>query len=186
VGLEKVAGFTTDSAPNMVAARRLLGQREDCQHMIIMPCMMHGFALILKSVLAHPEAAKLVADAQRIVTFFEASHQPQAFLLKCAKEVNITTKLQSSCQTRITSVHYSFESLLTLESAFKKLLEYKDKKDPSFPPTLLEAKKRWLLERLASRTFWSQLECLCKLLQPLTQVIIAVQSATATLCDLTR
>jgi hypothetical protein len=168
----------------MVAARNLLAAREDCRHLLVMPCMMHGFALILKSIVAHPLACAIVSDVQRVVTFFRSSHQPLAFLRACAREVNIRTGLQTSNQTRITSVHMCLESMLKLETAFKALLQRKD--DPAFPPTLLERKRSWVLERLGSRTFWVKLEELCKVLEPLTRVIMAVQSAHATMADLTR
>lgn len=168
----------------MVAARRLLGERAECKHIITMPCMMHGFALILKSALAHPTATQAIASIQRVVTFFQSSHQPLAFLQECAKAAGIATGLQTSNHTRITSVHYCLESVLKLEGAFKKLLDRKN--DNDFPPTLKEPQKRWLLELLDSRRFWAQLEALCKLLQPLTKVIMAVQGAHTTLADLAR
>ena len=69
--------------------------------------------------------------------------------------------LHTSNQTRITSVHLCLDSVLKLEPAFKKLLERKDQ--PDFPAGLKKAEAWTTLADLGSRTFWAQLEALCKL-----------------------
>jgi hypothetical protein len=48
---------------------------------------MHAFALLLGSILALPWAKELVTNAQRVVTFFRASHQPLALLRPAADEL---------------------------------------------------------------------------------------------------
>ena len=179
-----MAAITTDSAPNMVSARKLLVARADCKHIINMGCMMHGFALILKSVLAHSFATTLISTAQRVVTFFRSSHQPLALLANCAAELGVRGGLKTSNQTRITSVHMCLESVLRLEEAFKRFLKLRD--TPGFPAGLNKPEKRELLATLEDRTFWCKLEALCKLLEPLTKVIMAVQGAQTTIADLAR
>ena len=99
--------------------------------------------------------------------------------------------LQTSNQTRITSVHMCLESVLRLEPALKLLCQ--DKDQPGFPEGLNKvdgkaaaAGKRPIVVELQDRTFWANLEALCQLLLPLTKVIMAVQSMRTTVADLAR
>ena len=48
---------------------------------------MHAFNSTMLSVMGHPFAKKLVSQAQALVTFFRASHQPLALLTKLAKSM---------------------------------------------------------------------------------------------------
>ena len=70
-------------------------------------CMMHAFNSTMLSVMGHPFAKKLVSQAQALVTFFRASHQPLASLTKLAKSMGIKRTLITSNKTRFTSVHAS-------------------------------------------------------------------------------
>ena len=62
-------------------------------------CMMHGFNLVLGSVLSFPWAQRLVVSAQRVVTYFKASHMPLALLRDAAERNNINTGLRSANKT---------------------------------------------------------------------------------------
>jgi hypothetical protein len=66
---------------------------------------MHGFNLVLGSVLSFSWAQRLVVSAQRVVTFFNASHRPLALLRDAAERNNINTGLRSTNKTRFTSKH---------------------------------------------------------------------------------
>jgi len=48
-------------------------------------CYMHAFGLVLGSVMAHPFARQRIAQAQRVVSYFHASHLPLALLREAAK-----------------------------------------------------------------------------------------------------
>jgi Protein of unknown function (DUF 659) len=181
VGCAKVAAVVTDNPKVMRSARAKLVAMEGCKHIIPLRCMMHGFALILTTAMGHPWAKKLVASAQRIVTYFNASHRPLATVRATAKKLNITTGLKTSNQTRITSVHIMLKSVLTNEVPLKETVKV--------TPALLDLTKpnQAEVKRCIEDTdFWYQLKILCALLEPLSQVIMAVQGEEITVAEVTR
>jgi len=137
---------------------------------------MHAFALVMAAVLAHPHFRSRVAEAQRIVTYFRASHQPLAMLNDAIRSQGINGGgLQSSNKTRFTSVHLMLASINRVEGPLRSVLSQPDIIKPG--P---------VRESLGSTTFWREIDIMCKLLQPFTQVIMAIQSRDATLADVTR
>jgi hypothetical protein len=84
-------------------------------------CSMHGFSLVLKSVLAHPWAKDLLMRAQQVVTYFRASHAPLAALRAAAEELGITQGLQSSNTTRMTSGYGCTSSVQRNAPAFTRM-----------------------------------------------------------------
>ncbi|KAL0054959.1 hypothetical protein WJX82_005172 [Trebouxia sp. C0006] len=50
-------------------------------------CMMHAFSTTMASVMGHKHATGLITRAQKLVTFFRASHQPLALLKKLAERL---------------------------------------------------------------------------------------------------
>lgn len=74
VGKDKVASVVTDNPSAMRLARQLLTSLDGYKHILGFRCYMHLFALIMNSVVSHPYARGLVAKAQKIVTYFRASH----------------------------------------------------------------------------------------------------------------
>lgn len=57
---------------------------------------MHAFSTTMASVMGHPDATQLVTKAQKLVTFFRASHQPSAQLKKVAAALGIKRSLVTS------------------------------------------------------------------------------------------
>eukprot|EP00898_Chlorokybus_atmophyticus_P002936 jgi/Chlat1/3643/Chrsp238S03648 len=158
IGATKVAALVTDNAANMKAARKLLVGKEDYTHIIELRCYMHGFFLAMGFVVGYYSWAKnIIMSAQKIVTYFRASHRPLALLKNAAKADGINTTLYSFNKTRFTSVHSWFRLLKVLRvcATYGGPLEV----------------------GLAS---------LCELLQPFSKIIMAVQAADATLADITR
>jgi hypothetical protein len=117
-----------------------------------------------------------VTRAQAVVTYFNASHQPLALLRAAAETLGITKGLQSSNKTRMTSVHICLESIRDNKMAFQVLLH-------RHPDVI---KKDAVVATLRDNEFWGGLEALCNLLQPISQAIMAIQGANATLADVTR
>jgi len=64
----------------------------------------------MASVMGHPYASGMTTQAQKLVTFFRASHQPLALLKKLAHSMGIKHMLITFNKTRFTSVHASLES----------------------------------------------------------------------------
>lgn len=70
------AALVTDNAANMVKARKLVTEHPGFGHILPIQCFMHGFSLLIGSLLTHPWASDLVNKSQRLVTFIRASHRP--------------------------------------------------------------------------------------------------------------
>ena len=138
-------------------------------------CMMHAFNSTTLSVMGHPFAKKLVSQAQALVTFFRASHQPLASLTKLAKSMGIKRTLITSNKTRFTSVHASLESVVKLQGALQELVKQ--------APKLIAAA---VVATINSDMFFVRLKQICQLLAPFTLVMTAVQGARTTLADVMR
>jgi hypothetical protein len=138
--------------------------------------MMHGFNLVLGSVLSFPWAQRLVVSAQRVVTYFKASHMPLALLRDAAERNNINTGLRSANKTRFTSKHDCIKSVLTNQPAFTILLQ-------QHRNAITNAD---VVDILEDHTFWADLSQLDKVLAPLSKVIMAVQANRSMLADVCR
>ena len=181
VGRERVAAIVSDSPKVMIAAKRELTSTEGYSHIIAMRCMMHGFALVLTSSMGHPFAVELVRDAQKIVTYFHASHRPLALMRQFAKAQGVNFGLSTSNTTRIISVHLCLASVLTNRSALEAVI--------AMEPSVLNLSKppqAKVKEIILDPDFWYKLQILCAILQPLSQVITAVQGDGTTIADVTR
>jgi hypothetical protein len=140
---------------------------------------MHGFSLVMTSILAHPWAKQLQVFSQKLVQYFRASTRPMWVLLTIAKAQGINTTLHSSNKTRMTSVYICLQSVHALKDALRSLLR-KSSSEINLP--------RWLLTLIEDqdRTYWEQLGSLCQVLAPFSQVVMAVQGDGTTLADITR
>ena len=139
-------------------------------------CMMHGFNLVLGSILAYPWAQELLVQAQRVVTYFRASHRPLELVRQAAAQFQISKGLHSANTTRFTSKHECTDSVATLQPAFQYVVS-----------TEADAiKNADVLDILRDPSFWADLPKLNKLQEPLTKVIKLVQSNRTTLADVCR
>lgn len=173
---DKVAMLVTDNAANIKLARQLVVQEAGCKHIINMYCAMHGFNLLLTSVLAHPWAQQTVIDAQCIVTYFRAATRPLALLRDHARANGINTGLHTSNATRFTSKFECTKSVAKLEPAFQLLL--RNNRDA--------IKSDEVVALLDDRSFWSRLDMLNQLLEPVVCVLMGVQADNTTLADVAR
>lgn len=180
VGKNKVAAICTDNPSANRSARVQVVSMQGYNHILDLRCMMHGFALIIGNITSHPWAREVVVKATRLITFMRASHQPLARLREHAAQVNIKTGLRQPNKTRFTSLCLALEALLALQPAF---LVFRSQPD-SF--NTISAKGADVKDIIRDNGFWDQAELLLKVLQPLSQVIMAVQSTTTILADITR
>ena len=81
--------------------------------------MLHGFALLVVSILSHAWASRVVAQCQRIVTFFRDSNRMRELLSVKAEALQINSGLVSANTTRLTSVQLMLESVAKLRSPLK-------------------------------------------------------------------
>eukprot|EP00775_Hariotina_reticulata_P003312 gene3312-3588_t len=175
---QKLALLVTDNAANMLKARQIVVQTDGLLHVLEMRCAMHGFNLVLGSILSHPWAQEVITKSQSIVTYFRASHQPLAFLRAAAKQCGVKQELQSSNKTRFTSKHMCTSSVQANAPAFNVLLGDATQAAAIRNPDVLAV--------LEDNTYWNDLKKLNRLQEPLTQVIMAVQRGNATMADVCR
>ena len=138
--------------------------------------MMHSFSLVVGSILGHPWAKDLIKKGQRIVTFFHASYRSNSLLMEVAKNMGISGMLQTSNTTRFTSVHLMLQSVLKMDGPLHAVLNlHRDE--------IQQPEVKLIIE---NRQFWAGLEVLSMMLEPFSQVVMAIQAKTATLADTTR
>jgi hypothetical protein len=149
--------------------------------------MMHGFALLLTSILAIPWIAGVVKRATAAITYFRNSHYPLGLLRAAAKARGVLGSLASPCATRMTSIERALQSLVDLERAVFDVLQEK-------PQLLLRtsdgkadnAKHRAIREDLENPDFWRDVKRVVAVLQPISRVIMAVQADAITISDVAR
>jgi hypothetical protein len=140
---------------------------------------MHAFALLLGSVMAHDWSKDLITNAQKIVTYFNASHKPLALFREAlAQQPGQKVGLQSSNSTRLTSAQLCESSVLRNQGTFSTMLAKPGGKEAVNNGAVLQ-----LLENLH---FFGDLRALDAVLQPICWVIMAVQRKDTTLADITR
>ena len=140
-------------------------------------CMMHAFSTTTASVMGHTYASGLITQAQMIVTFFRASHQPLALLKKHAHSMGIMRMLITPNKSRFTSVHASLESVVELQGVLQEIARQH--------ACLLS---KGVLNLINDDMLFVRLKQLsqCRLFEPFSLVIAAVQAASCTLVDVMR
>jgi hypothetical protein len=135
---------------------------------------MHGFHLVIGSILAFPWAKAIVGNAQRVVTYFKASHLSSHKLHQERLSKGIKTGLVTSNTTRFTSVADMISSLLLLKLCLQSISNSQ----------LVKAPK--VLKIIESDRFWINLKTISAMLQPFTLVVMAIQKKDALLADVFR
>ena len=137
---------------------------------------MHSFSLVVGSLLGHPWAKDIIKKAQKVVTYFNASTRGHSLLMLAAAAQNIKGKLQTSNTTRFTSVHIMLQSVLNMDQPLHAVLNQH----------AADIKQDEVKHIIGDRQFWAAADVLSKLLNPFSQVVMAIQAKTATVADVTR
>jgi hypothetical protein len=125
-------------------------------------CYMHGFHLVIGSILAFPWAKAIVGNAQRVVTYFKASHMGVHKLYEESRRQGIKTGLVTSNTTRFTSVADMNQSLLLLKLCLQSISN----------SALVKVQR--VLKIIQSDRFWTNLKTISAMLQPFTLVVMAI------------
>lgn len=143
-------------------------------------CYMHAFALLLGSVVSHSWASGRVTKAQKIVTYFNASHKPLALFREALAEQPGSSKagLVTSNTTRLTSTQLCASSVLKNQGTFASMLAKPGGKEA--------VRNAGVLELVQDLHFFGDLRLLDAVLQPISWVIMEVQRQTTTLADVAR
>jgi hypothetical protein len=147
-------------------------------------CMMHGFGLVLGSVVSHAWAKEVLVSAQGLVTFFRSSHKPLGLFRETLNSLPVPEGskkkkrgLVTSNQTRMTSQQMCLQSIVDNEVTFRTLLQNH--------PDVLSSKPA-LLTLLQDRNWWTRIDALNALLEPFSKVIMAVQAERSSMADVAR
>jgi hypothetical protein len=164
----------------MKLTRKLIIAQPDFKHVLEFRCAMHAFGSTLGSITNHKYFKDIICEAQTIVTFFRSSHQPLAYLHYYGSLDRSTNRktLKTSNHTRITSVGICCKSVLLFEEAFNKVVRQHADIFNTKKPSIAA-----VVATLKNRSFWSELELVCELLETLCFVIMAVQTIKCTLAD---
>jgi hypothetical protein len=190
-----VAAIVTDNAASMRLARDLLAAVPEYKHILPLRCFMHAYGLVMGTALAHPYAQDTVTKAQKFVNYFKSSHRAKALLAEMAGRCKVSTGLASSNQTRMTSIHMCLESLLRLQPAFTiLLLEEAQRVQVQRPqagvqqgqPPLFDSRHQDTKKLLQDAGWWAQVKQISDIMQPFSQVIMAVQGDCSSLADVSR
>jgi hypothetical protein len=140
---------------------------------------MHAFALLLGSIMSHSWAAELLSKAQKVVTYFQASHKPLSLFRDAqAKLPGKHKALASSNTTRLTSAQLAESSVLHNHATFNHVLT-----EPGGKEAITNAVVLQLLQDLH---FFGDLGLLDAVLEPICWVIMAVQRKTTNMADVAR
>ena len=139
---------------------------------------MHSFSLVVGSLLGHPWAKAVIKKAQRIVTYFNASTTAHSLLMQSARSLRISGQLQTSNTARFTSVHIMLQSVIKMDQPLHAVLILHSDK--------IKDKHVVVKLHIADRQVWAAGEVLSAVLEPFSQVVMAIQSQSANLADTTR
>ncbi|GFR45354.1 hypothetical protein Agub_g6725 [Astrephomene gubernaculifera] len=184
-GPERVVALVTDNAAAVRSGREELVKEDKYRHILTVRCFMHAFNLVMASVSSHPVAKAIITKAQRVVTYFRASHMAGGLLrgvvdLKIkAGEMERARALATSNKTRFTSVLMCLESVLYNELALRAVVAIHH-------ATLFAKDNTDVAGIITDDEFWSGLRELVSVQEPFGKVIMAVQKDSATLGCVTR
>lgn len=184
--VNNVSFCCSDDAGNTRAARTALAAMPGFTHITPLRCYMHAFALLLGNITSHEWATEHLKRAQKVVTFFRKSSLARS-RLEAARAVlkpdGIVSGgyLESSNKTRLTSVELMLGSLLRNKAAFAHMLRV-----PSFDKSIVPDEILGLIDDTtdAGRVFWADSLSLHGVLQPIAQVVMAIQRRSALLAEI--
>lgn len=118
--MDKFSAIVTDGGSNCQVARRLITQ--SYKHILNLRCVAHCLHLISEDILKHNFAARIQRQCSIIVSFFNNSHQPHAFLQATIEKNKINGgALKSYVKTRWTSVYDCIWSVYRLKTCFEEV-----------------------------------------------------------------
>ncbi|EXX72572.1 hypothetical protein RirG_068030 [Rhizophagus irregularis DAOM 197198w] len=87
IGPDKFAAIVTDNAANCALAQSIISEKYP--FIVNIHCIAHCVNLITKDVFEHNFPKKVLKSCNKIVKFFNKSHQEKALLVKYTKNFNI-------------------------------------------------------------------------------------------------
>ena len=116
-----MASIVTDARSNVHSARNLISEK--FPHIINIRCIAHALNLIMKDLIKHAFAKRIIQWCAVIVTYFKKSHRPKELLNLKILEKNIGGGgLKTYLETRWTTVYEMLESISRLEICLKEVI----------------------------------------------------------------
>lgn len=172
IGSKKFSAIISDNAANIALARRLICSKY--KNIMNIRCIAHCYNLISKDILQHTFAERMIQRANRIVQFFKKSHKAAAILKEKVEQYEISGGgLKTYVETRWITVHECVSSIVRLKNCLEEIRDYHS--EIITTPAILTI--------LHSRGFFNDMQHLSKILLPIKNAILAVESANSTLAD---
>jgi hypothetical protein len=159
-----INSISTDTCNTMRAAWRLLSQKPQLQHVFMIPCDSHGLQLIFKDLIGNESRFPMIKNtfksALQIVTFFHKSPLQYAYLQKLQEEHYSHRKaLIASVITRWGS---QYNLILSVNNSRKALVDWAHSVSNQDTAKIVE-----VIGTILDKSFWTLLEELCDIFQPL-------------------
>lgn len=172
--LSRINSIVTDTCKTMFAMWTEMQTFIDFKHVLFIPCDSHGLQLLVKDLLKIPTFKTIIDKAQAVVRAFRSS------LLQYARLRQFQLQYYKQHRSLVLSVitrwgtHYRLiRSLLDSKDALKRYAhEYGD-----LPAT--KRLKTEVINILKDREFWSSLESLREVLQPLDEALKMSESGNS-------
>jgi hypothetical protein len=172
IGKDRICAVVSDNAANVQKARKIIHEKHPTIENV--RCIAHAINLIACDIVKEKFGDHLLRHVNTLPTFFKNSHQANAKLVQIIKEKRINGGgLKSYCKTRWTTASESVNSVINLESALEEIVTNHDH--------LLTNDKIKPIIQL--RGFFSDLQVLAFVLDPLRKAVLSLESRKATLAD---
>ena len=164
--LSRINSLSTDTCDTMLKTHWLLQQYSELKHVFFIPCDSHGLQLLVKDVVTLPIFETTLNKAQKIVKAFKKSPLQLARLHNLQEEL-YDGKRKSLCLSVITcwgTQYRLIESVINTKDALRRYVTtYGTKKELPYDAS------KFIDDE--DQTFWSALERLRELLQPLDEAV---------------
>jgi len=168
-----LASIVTDARSNVHSARNLISEK--FPHIINIRCIAHALNLIMKDLIKHAFAKRIIQWCAVIVTYFKKSHRPKELLNLKILEKNIGGGgLKTYLETRWTTVYEMLESISRLEICLKEVINEN-------PTVITSEAVKAIINR--KRGFFNDVSDLANIMKPIKEAILTLESNKATMAD---
>ena len=110
----------TDVGSNVHSARKLISEKNP--YILNIRCIVHSLNLIIKDLIKHTFAKRIIQWCVVIVTYFKKSYRPRDLLKSKISEKQIAGRgLKTYLDTKWTTIYEMLESIYRLEICLKEV-----------------------------------------------------------------
>lgn len=172
IGADRISAIVSDNAANVRNARQII--HNEYPKIENVRCVAHSINLIACDIVKGRFGDRLLRRINTLATFFKSSHQANSKLTQLIKDKEIRGGgLKLYCKTRWTTASESVESVVNLQPVLEEIVTNHDR-------LLTNDRIKPIIQ---SRNFFSDLQILSFVLNPLKKAVLALESRSATLAD---